>query len=52
MPEELPTPNYIVGAEIQAVLELCYETNPRLSVPIDIERLEKKWTVCDSNCET
>lgn len=44
--------HYIVGAEIQVVLELCYDTSPRLSIPIDIERLEKKWTVCDSNCET
>lgn len=44
--------HYIVGTEIQAVLELCYDTNPRLSVPIDIEKLEKKWTVYDSSCET
>ena len=42
--------HYIVGAKIQVVLELCYDTSPRLSVPIDIESLEKKWTACDINC--
>ena len=44
--------HYIVGEKIQVVLELCYETSPRLSMPVDIERLEKKWTICDSNCKT
>jgi hypothetical protein len=42
--------HYIVVTKIQVVLELCYDTSQRLSVPIDIERLKKKWTVCDSNC--
>ena len=37
--------HYIVGNKIQVVLELCYETSPRLSTPIDIEDLEKKWEV-------
>ena len=27
--------HYIVGEKIQVVLELCYDTSPRLSVPID-----------------
>lgn len=44
--------HYIVGEKIQVVLELCYDTSPRLSMPVDIERLEKKWTICDSNCKT
>ena len=44
--------HYIVGEKIQVVLVLCYDKSPRLSVPIDIERLMEKWTVCDSNCET
>jgi len=44
--------HYIVGKKIQVVLELCYDTSPRLSMPVDIERLEKKWTICDSNCKT
>lgn len=44
--------HYIVGTKIQVVLELCYDTSPRLSVPIDIEILEKKWTVCDSDYDT
>lgn len=35
--------HYIVGNKIQVVLELCYETNPRLSMPIDIEKLNSKW---------
>lgn len=39
--------HYIVGTKIQVVLELCYDTNPRLSIPIDIEKLEKKWTNCN-----
>lgn len=43
---------YIVGTKIQAVLELCYDTSPRLSVPIDVEKLRKKWTVCDIDCRT
>lgn len=38
--------HYIVGTNIQVVLELSYESNPRLSVPIGIEKLDKKWTVC------
>lgn len=42
--------HYIVGEKIQVVLELCYDTSPRLSVPIDIERLQKKWTIVDINC--
>ncbi len=40
--------HYIIGAKIQVVLELCYKTEPRLSVPIDIEKLESKWTKCNS----
>lgn len=44
--------HYIVGTKIQVVLELCYETNPRLSVPIDIENLDKKWSVLDRNSQT
>ena len=42
--------HYIIGAKIQVVLELCYDTSPRLSVPIDIESLEKKRTACNINC--
>ena len=37
--------HYIVGTTIKVVLELSYDTSPRLSIPIDIEKLEKKWTV-------
>lgn len=44
--------HYIIGTEIHVVLELCYDTSPRLSIPIDIERLQKKWTVCNINCRT
>lgn len=44
--------HYIVGEKIQVVLELCYDISPRLSMPVGIERLEKKWTICDSNCKT
>ena len=36
---------YIVGSKIQAVLELCYQTDPRLSTPIDIEELQRRWEV-------
>ncbi len=43
--------HYIVGEKIQVVLELCYDTKPRLSVPIDIKRLKRKWTICDSKSE-
>lgn len=39
--------HYIVGTKIQVVLELCYDTDQRLSIPIDIEKLEKKWTNCN-----
>jgi hypothetical protein len=39
--------HYIVGSKIQVVLELCYETNSRLSTPIDIEELGKRWEVCN-----
>ena len=42
--------HYILGEKIQVVLELFYDTSPRLSVPIDIERLQKKWTIVDINC--
>ena len=35
--------HYIVGSKIQVVLELCYETAPRLSIPLDIEFLQQKW---------
>ena len=35
--------HYIVGNKIQAILELCYETDPRLSTPIDIEELQQRW---------
>lgn len=41
--------HYIVGNKIQAVLELCYETNPRISIPIDIEELQQKWEICNIN---
>lgn len=37
--------HYIVGTRIQVVLELDYNTSPRLSIPIDIERLKTKWSV-------
>lgn len=37
----------VVGKQIQVVLELCYETNPRLSDPIDIEDLKQKWELCN-----
>ena len=39
--------HYIVETKIQVVLELCYDTDPRLSIPIDIEKLEKKRTNCN-----
>lgn len=42
--------HYIVGNKIQVVLELCYETAPRLSIPIDIEKLEQRWEVCSIKC--
>ncbi len=42
--------HYIVDADIKVVLELCYDTSPRLSVPIDIKKLQEKWTVCNINC--
>lgn len=42
--------HYIVGNKIQVVLELCYETAPRLSIPIDIEELEQRWEVCNIKC--
>ena len=42
--------HYIVGDELHAVVVLDYQTNPRLSVPIDIDRLQKEWIVCDSDC--
>lgn len=42
--------HYIVGNKIQVVLELCYETAPRLSIPIDIEKLEQRWEVCNIKC--
>ena len=35
--------HYIVGNKIQVVLELCYETDSRLSTPIDIEELQRRW---------
>lgn len=35
--------HYIVGNKIQVVLELCYNSDSRLSMPIDIERLKEKW---------
>lgn len=37
--------HYIVGNKIQAILELCYKTDPRLSTPIDIEELKRKWEI-------
>ena len=37
--------HYIVGNKSQAILELCYETDPRLSTPIDIEGLQQRWEV-------
>ncbi len=40
--------HYIVGEKIQVVLMLCHDTDPRLSVPIDIEKLQKKWEVFES----
>ncbi len=36
--------HYIVGTKIQVVLELCYETEPTLTEPIDIEKLSEKWS--------
>jgi len=40
--------HYIVGKKIQVVLELCTNTNPRLSGPIDIKELQQKWSSCQS----
>ena len=40
--------HYIVGANLQAVLMLCHNQNPRLSTPIDIEDLKKRWEVLES----
>ena len=37
--------HYIVGKTIQVVLILCIDTDPRLSRPIDIERLKQEWEV-------
>lgn len=37
--------HYIVGNEIQAILELCYETDPRVSTPINIKDLQQRWEV-------
>ena len=37
--------HYIVGNKIQVILELCYKTDPRLSIPIDIDELQQKWEV-------
>lgn len=34
-----------VGNKIQAILELCHETDPRLSTPINIEELQQRWEV-------
>ena len=42
--------HYIIGDKIQVVLELCYATNPRLSIPIDMERFMQKWEVCNTKC--
>jgi hypothetical protein len=39
--------HYIVGIKIQVVLELCYETDPRLSTTVDIEELEQRWEDCN-----
>ena len=38
--------HYIIGKKIQVVLVLCCTTDPRLSIPIDIEEFEQKWEVC------
>ena len=40
--------HYIVGHKIQVVLELCYDTNPRLSVPIDMQKLKNEWILCEA----
>ena len=37
--------HYIVGENIQVVLTLCHETDPRLSIPIDINDLQERWEV-------
>lgn len=41
--------HYIVAKKVQAVLELCTDTNPRLSVPIDIQDLKQKWAPVNLN---
>jgi hypothetical protein len=40
--------HYIIGDKIQVVLTLCHDKDPRLSVPIDIEDLKKRWEVFES----
>lgn len=35
--------HYIVGKDIKVVLELCYETDSRLSKAIDIDELLDRW---------
>ena len=34
---------YIIGVGIEVRLILCYDTNPRLSIPFPVEDLKKKW---------
>lgn len=35
--------HYVVGKDIKVVLELCYKTAPRLSEPIEIDKLLDRW---------
>ena len=44
--------HYIVGEKVQVVLVLCYDTNPRLSKPIDIDELKKNWKYYKRNGKT
>ena len=34
---------YIIGDSINVKLMLCYDTNPRLSIPISLDDLKKNW---------
>ena len=38
---------YIVGKEILVILRLCYDTDPRLSRPINLEHLKKNWEILE-----
>ena len=34
---------YIIGSSINVRLMLCYDTDPRLSIPISVDHLKKCW---------